>query len=567
MLAAADTRAQAIPTVRLSILQAEERRAPTAGDLLIIRNGIRLGDPETVRIAVRALGRLERPSLIPDLLGALHFPVPEVRAEAANAVAQAAQGWKVSGAQDSAASRASAQAALIARLGTDDDPTVRAALCETLARIPYRDAPEIERVEQALSDAARRNDTITDRLGVAKGFEALTRLQPNLRPTERTVALLEELARGRPQQDPARDVRVRRLALQSLISAGALHDDGVDRAAADGDPQVRRLAVRAAAANGRGLEHVRKGLGDPAGMVRLEALSAMRSRGLEAACPEFLRFGTDLDLSLALAAIDQLGACGKSQEAVALLDRIANYLAAAAAPRGWQRPAHALLSLAAAAPDRAAAVLGQFTASATWPLRMYAARAAAILHDRPTLETLAGDPDDRVANAALSATAGSPRPSKTVAAAAIPPTAAELRRLAAPRARVTISHVGRFDLALFTSEAPATVLRFAQLAETGYYDGMSIDRVLADGLIQSRGRSSTGARSMRDEVGLWPHVRGAVGISTEGRDTGDGHFFIDVVDNPQFDHTYTVFAQVLNGIEVVDQILDGDVIESIEILP
>jgi len=72
---------------------------------------------------------------------------------------------------------------------------------------------------------------------------------------------------------------------------------------------------------------------------------------------------------------------------------------------------------------------------------------------------------------------------------------------------------------------------------------------------------------MRDEVGLWPHVRGAIGISTRGRDTGDGQIFIDLVDNPRYDHTYTVFAQVLNGMDIVDRILEGDVIETVEIVP
>ena len=55
---------------------------------------------------------------------------------------------------------------------------------------------------------------------------------------------------------------------------------------------------------------------------------------------------------------------------------------------------------------------------------------------------------------------------------------------------------------------------------------------------------------MRDEVGLWPHVRGAVGISTRGRDTGDAQFFVDLVDDPVRPR-YTVFGQLLNGIEVV----------------
>jgi len=74
------------------------------------------------------------------------------------------------------------------------------------------------------------------------------------------------------------------------------------------------------------------------------------------------------------------------------------------------------------------------------------------------------------------------------------------------------------------------------------------------------------ATFMPDEVGLWPHVRGALGISTRGRDTGDAQFFIDLVDNPRLNHEYTVFGQVLNGIEAVDQILEGDVIDRIDIL-
>jgi len=150
-------------------------------------------------------------------------------------------------------------------------------------------------------------------------------------------------------------------------------------------------------------------------------------------------------------------------------------------------------------------------------------------------------------------------------------TAEDLRRLASPRARIAIRGVGTFELALFTSEAPATVLRFAHLAESGYYDGLTFHRVVPNFVIQG---GSPGANEyigdasyMRDEVGLWPHVRGAVGISTRGHDTGDAQIFIDLVDNPRLDHVYTVFAQVLNGIDVVDRILEGDVIDRIDIIP
>ena len=55
--------------------------------------------------------------------------------------------------------------------------------------------------------------------------------------------------------------------------------------------------------------------------------------------------------------------------------------------------------------------------------------------------------------------------------------------------------------------------------------------------------------------------------SRPGARSGTGEFFVDLVDNPQFDHESTVFAQVLNGMDVVDQILEGDLIESIEIIP
>ena len=81
-------------TTRLGVLQAEDRRAATPRDLATIRAGARSGDPQTARVGVRALGRLERPALIPDILPALRNEFPEVRVEAANAVGQAAQGWK-----------------------------------------------------------------------------------------------------------------------------------------------------------------------------------------------------------------------------------------------------------------------------------------------------------------------------------------------------------------------------------------------------------------------------------------------------------------------------------------
>lgn len=576
-LLAGSAQAQTTSNTRLAILQAEDRRAPTARDLLILRSAARLRDPQTARIAVRALGRLERPAVIADIVPALRHPLPEVRAEAANAIAQAAQGAK--GGLVAGTSAASAQTSLLARLNDEAEPSVRAAISEAVARLPYKTAADVDRAEAAILQASANNG-ITDRLGVAKGLEALVRLHSGLRaPGSRAIEWLVQslrLPHEHPEQDPPRDARVRRLALEALIAANAVTDEAVEYGAGDPDPQVRRLAMRAVAISRRGLPLVVEGLEDPAAMVRLEALRAAGAiaahggPGDEVACAAALGATTDADLSVALAALDALGGCGDSADVVAALEHTVNDLSTAGAPRGWHRSAHAIVALAKAAPEKAAPALRQFVTSRTPQLRVYAARAAALLNDRGTLEQLSIDEDTRVAKAALAVMGAGLRPEKTARdRAAAPLNAADLRRLAAPRARVTIRDVGRFDIALFTAEAPATVLRFAELAQSGYYNGQTFELVAPNALVQTEDRAARAADVplLRDEVGLWPHVRGAVGIATRGRDTGDARIFIDLVDNPRFDHEHTVFAQVLNGIDIVDQIQEGDAIESIEIIP
>src|SRR5436853_3921435 len=123
-------RAGAQSPTRIAILVAEDRRASTAYDLATIRGGMRSRNPETARVAVRALGRLERPELIPDIVSLLKSPLAEIRAEAANAIGQAAQGWKRPAAVRTAAVRKTggsaltidvAVTALVGRLHVEDD--------------------------------------------------------------------------------------------------------------------------------------------------------------------------------------------------------------------------------------------------------------------------------------------------------------------------------------------------------------------------------------------------------------------------------------------------------------
>jgi cyclophilin family peptidyl-prolyl cis-trans isomerase len=683
--------AQAIPASRVNVLVAEDRRAPTGRDLETLRAGARGSDPQTARVAVRALGRLERPDLIAEILTALRHPIAEVRAEAANALAQALRGWapgaprRPQAAGRSAAvatSPESVQTALVARLEDEDDPSVRAAICESLGRLPSRSAELIDRAEAALVGQLQAVDSITDRLGVAKALEAFVRITREVRPPGSAVsAALKTLAvvrpsapadlpapAGRPrfEADPLRDARVRRLALEALILLDAVDAEVVHRAESDPDSQVRQLAMKAALLLKPPVSAIPifvRGLEDATAMVRLEALKGIRERGGDETCAVSLASLGDRDAHISLVALDQLSSCGSWREAVTRLEDAITDLSAVNSPRGWHRAAHAGVALAFAQPERAAALLGHLAGSNIWQLRMYAARAATILKDRVRLAALARDANDNVVEAAIEglravsghdsdalyvaalsrtgyqavrmaalALDGSPDPAaasalkaaldrlvdegransldarraivdalshgdasrsaespsanrraNSLAAALMPepkgPTAKppdllngdDLRRLASPRARVTIAGVGAFELALFPAEAPATVMQFVSLAESGYYNGLTFHRVLANFVIQG---GSPGANEyvgypsyMRDEVGLWPHVRGAVGISTRGRDTGDAQIFIDLVDNPRLDHQYTVFAQVLNGMDMVDRILEGDVIEKIEIIP
>ena len=70
---------------------------------------------------------------------------------------------------------------------------------------------------------------------------------------------------------------------------------------------------------------------------------------------------------------------------------------------------------------------------------------------------------------------------------------------------------------------------------------------------------------MRDEIGLAAHTRGAVGLSTRGRDTGDAQIFINLVDNPRLDFEYTVFGYVNpDDMDTVDGIAEGDAIDTIK---
>ncbi len=123
---------------------------------------------------------------------------------------------------------------------------------------------------------------------------------------------------------------------------------------------------------------------------------------------------------------------------------------------------------------------------------------------------------------------------------------------------------------LMASSATTNVFRFVRLAESGYFDGLTFHRWAPGFVIQG---GSPGANEYqgdgpysRDEVGLPVHWRGTVGISTRGRDTGDAQIFVNLAHNVRLDHDYTVVGTVVEGMDVVDAVLEGSVIERAEVL-
>ncbi len=123
---------------------------------------------------------------------------------------------------------------------------------------------------------------------------------------------------------------------------------------------------------------------------------------------------------------------------------------------------------------------------------------------------------------------------------------------------------------LFTTEAPATIARITRLARAHYYDGLSFHRYVPNFVIQGGSPGANeqvgDAQFMRDELGGHSHLRGTVGISTRGHDTGDAQFFVNLVDNKRLDHDYTVFGEVVTGMSVVDKIRAGDVMARVEVV-
>jgi len=441
----------------------------------------------------------------------------------------------------------------------------------------------------------------------------------------------------------------RRDSTDASIAAGLRHED----------PRIRLIARRAVGRIRDPRFAARDSLPpvppppawpEPAWRLRYRALADRR-----ADCAALRAALADSVWHVRLRAADLAQApCGADAAFVGVLTRWVDALPRdtrrrAAGGVSWHAAAHAEVALARIAPTVARARLPRLATHADWHVRLYAARAAAVLADTPRLRTLARDRDGNVQEAAIDALAKlvghgaddvylaalrgdqaqavraaaialtdstlkkSPSPTARVAANAafeqwvrrandserdvrvallqaagrpasddrpppavhdLPPDAVALALGKEVRVRVTMAPAaggGSFAVRMRGDLAPMMAARVLGLVRAGYYDGGNWHRVEPDFVIQGGGPGTNEyvgyAHYLRDELGTIAHPRGTVGMSTRAHDTGDAQWFINLKDNPRLIRDYTVFAEVTDGIGVVDGILEGDTVAIMRVEP
>ena len=126
---------------------------------------------------------------------------------------------------------------------------------------------------------------------------------------------------------------------------------------------------------------------------------------------------------------------------------------------------------------------------------------------------------------------------------------------------------------LFETDAPGTVANFKKLANSGFYDGLNFHRVIPDFVVQGGCPNGNGMGGPGYTIpcelsgGNQYHDRGVLSMAHAGRNTGGSQFFIchSRQNTAHLDGNHTCFGKVVEGVEVVDLIQQGDTINSITV--
>jgi peptidyl-prolyl cis-trans isomerase B (cyclophilin B) len=133
---------------------------------------------------------------------------------------------------------------------------------------------------------------------------------------------------------------------------------------------------------------------------------------------------------------------------------------------------------------------------------------------------------------------------------------------------------GVITFELYDDAAPIAVANFKKLINEGFYNGIKFHRVIPDFMIQGgcpigNGAGGPGYTIKCETKGdKQYHDRGVLSMAHRGKDTGGSQFFICHSRNntSHLDGVHTCFGKVIDGIEIVDQIKAGDVMEKVELI-
>ncbi|MBL0171118.1 MAG: peptidylprolyl isomerase [Gemmatimonadaceae bacterium] len=612
-----------VPTA-YQVLAAEHARGGDPRSLAVLNAAVASGDTVLQRLAARAFGRIERADLVSGISGLLRSPAASVRREALNAFGQSGASFDFSAlltSERDATVRATLYETIgrspAAKPGTPAVPP-SAAVVRALTN-GLRDTDAVAR-----TGAARGFESLIRRTGRSSrpSPETVAALRVALRDNggaEIRQLLLLALTAAGDRDSTTMALALRDTSAQVRRLAVAASRQWID----DPSPLVRYQALRVAGT----CERASAALRDESQHVVLTAIDLLGEKKCPAPLIDSLmRNGADwrvraralvamtkVDTSRAQAGLARVAASRewqarayaataakalKHSTALAQLarDTAPNVAIAALSTdddaRRALRSSHSGLVLAAAAHFKNSPTLGANTTPMVDALLRLSAQRVATNRDpriallqrlqegadsaaAVRLMVLTRDIDPDVA--ALAAKVMTERahlaatPATTRYLPAPFPSAATLNALRGATATLRFRNLGTVDIALLPDEAAVTVATFVQLAERGAFNGLTWHRIVPVFVLQG---GSPGADEydgltptfMRDEVGMARHARGTFGISTRGRDTGDGQIFINLVDNFRLDHDYTVFATMLKGFEVMDRVQEGDVIESVTIV-
>jgi peptidyl-prolyl cis-trans isomerase B (cyclophilin B) len=137
---------------------------------------------------------------------------------------------------------------------------------------------------------------------------------------------------------------------------------------------------------------------------------------------------------------------------------------------------------------------------------------------------------------------------------------------------------GTITAELYDDEAPATVANFEKLANSQFYDGTRFHRVISNFMIQGGDPLSKDPKNPRVGTGgpgytikcethrnTHKHIAGTLSMAHAGKDTGGSQFFICHSPQAHLDGKHTVFGQVTKGMDIVQAIRQGDVVNSVRV--